>query len=111
MNIGADCLPDDRCAFAVWAPDALEVAVHVTSPVDCLFPLKQEENYWVGVVDGITSGARYFINLNGEVDRPDPASRFQPEGVHGPSEVIDHLGFGWTDDGWSGIALSEMIIY
>ncbi len=42
---------------------------------------------------------------------PDPASRFQPEGVHGPSEVIDPLAFQWTDDTWSGLARDNLIVY
>jgi maltooligosyltrehalose trehalohydrolase len=49
--------------------------------------------------------------LNDHVEHPDPASRFQPEGVHGPSEVIDPIGFRWSDESWHGLPLDRMIIY
>jgi maltooligosyltrehalose trehalohydrolase len=63
------------------------------------------------MVQGIEPGARYVFRLENDRDRPDPASRYQPEGVHGPSEVVDHTAFSWTDKGWSGLALQSMIMY
>ncbi len=56
-------------------------------------------------------GARYLYVLDGERERPDPASRAQPDGVHGPSEVVDTGAFAWTDEGWRGLALRNMVIY
>ncbi|MBP1726352.1 MAG: GlgB, partial [Deltaproteobacteria bacterium] len=55
-------------------------------------------------------GTRYFYRLDGESERPDPASRFQPEGVHGPSQVVDSR-FSWGDAGWFGLPLRDYIIY
>ena len=69
-----------------------------------------ERGYWEADAAGIGAGTRYFYRLDGEKDRPDPASRYQPQGVHGPSEVVD-LGFGWTADAWCGIPLQKYIIY
>jgi maltooligosyltrehalose trehalohydrolase len=60
---------------------------------------------------GLGPGARYLYVLDGEYARPDPVSRFQPEGVHGPSEVIDPNHFPWEDNDWKGIDLEEMIVY
>ena len=57
------------------------------------------------------AGDRYRYRLDGDRTLPDPASRFQPEGVHGPSQVIDPRAFAWTDLGWTGTSLEHLIIY
>lgn len=53
----------------------------------------------------------YYYLLDGQRLRPDPVSRFQPEGVHGPSALLDPRVFSWTDEGWTGLPLAELIIY
>jgi maltooligosyltrehalose trehalohydrolase len=68
------------------------------------------EGYYRATVANLAVGARYFYRLNDAVDRPDPASRFQPEGVHGPSAVTDSQ-FAWTDLDWRGRAWEEFVIY
>jgi maltooligosyltrehalose trehalohydrolase len=70
-----------------------------------------DKGYFTTVVREITSGTRYFYRLSEAQLRPDPASRFQPEGVHGPSEVVDPNEFKWEDQTWKGIPLEEMILY
>jgi len=70
-----------------------------------------ERGYFELMVSGVEPGARYRYVLDGQKERPDPASRFQPEGVHGSSEVIDPEAFQWTDDGWAGIPFHQLIIY
>ena len=71
----------------------------------------EQKGYFTTFVDGLKSGTRYFYLLNSSQERPDPVSRSQPEGVHGPSEVIDPSEFEWEDQEWKGIPLQEMIIY
>ena len=67
--------------------------------------------YWhLSDVD-VNPGDRYFYRLDDKLDRPDPASNYQPENVHGPSEVVDHRSYIWHDSQWNGIALEKMIIY
>jgi maltooligosyltrehalose trehalohydrolase len=66
--------------------------------------------YFSAIVEEITPGALYRYCLDGQRERPDPASRFQPQGVHGPSEVID-TAFAWTDDGWFGLPLEHYVLY
>lgn len=66
--------------------------------------------YYGATVANLAPGALYFYRLNDAVDRPDPASRFQPEGVHGPSAVTDSQ-FAWTDQDWRGRAWEEFVIY
>jgi len=62
-------------------------------------------------VSGVKAGARYLFRIDGEFDVPDPASRFQPEGVQGPSEIVDPSGFVWSDVDWRGRAWEEVVLY
>ncbi len=110
-RLGATDLGDGRCEFLVWAPNAASAAVHLVSPGERVEPLEGSGNgYHSAVVHNVGPGTQYYFRLDGERDRPDPASRFQPAGVHGPSEVIDE-GFPWEDQRWCGIPLSDLIIY
>ncbi|NJN56720.1 MAG: malto-oligosyltrehalose trehalohydrolase [Leptolyngbyaceae cyanobacterium SL_5_9] len=111
MKIGARYLDGNRCEFTLWAPLLDQVAVKLVAPTEKSLPMQPgEHGYWQVTADDIQPGTRYFYDL-GECDRPDPASQFQPEGVHGPSEVVDHQAFSWTDQDWSGVPLDEMVIY
>jgi maltooligosyltrehalose trehalohydrolase len=70
-----------------------------------------EKGYFTAYVKDLGGRKRYSYLLNGVLQRPDPVSRFQPEGVHGPSEVIDPDAFQWEDQGWKGVPLDELIVY
>ena len=72
---------------------------------------KDEWGYFKILAEDIEPGTLYFYKLSGKEDKPDPASHSQPKDVHGPSEVVDHSKMIWTDAGWAGIPLEEMIIY
>lgn len=112
MRVGAYYLGNGKCEFIVWAPFLEEVAVKVVSPRGQIIPMKKDEmGYWRTTTDDVFPGALYFYRLNGTVERPDPASNFQPQGVRGPSEVIDHSTFKWGDEKWPSVPLEEMIIY
>ena len=109
--LGAVYLGDNRCQFLVWAPSAQKVDVHIVAPEKQTFPLvKNARGYHQAIVEGVAPGYRYFYRLDSERERPDPASRSQPQGVHGPSEVVDSY-FAWEDQEWSGLPLEEYIIY
>ena len=104
-------LGDRRCSFRIWAPRAQRVEVRIVAPDQQIIPLRKgERGYHEVVAESVVPGALYFYRLDGEKERPDPASRFQPEGVHGPSAVVD-LRFSWDDSGWSGLPLVDHIIY
>lgn len=112
MNIGAEYLGKGRCKFVLWAPFLKHVAVRIVSPNEQFIPMSRDENgYWNTLADEIYPGTLYFYRLEDTLDRPDPASNFQPQGVHGPSQVIDHNSFQWKDENWSGISIEKMIIY
>jgi maltooligosyltrehalose trehalohydrolase len=109
-RIGA--LPEPGgCRFVVWAPFLDRLAVQIVSPGAAEIPLRRDgSGYWQGSAPA-APGSRYLYRLSGTESRPDPASFLQPEGVHGPSEVVDHASFPWTDAGWRGLPLAEMVIY
>lgn len=103
---------DGSCTFSVWAPLRNTVAVRIVSPEEQTVPMKQDEQgYWHAEVKNVLPGARYLYRIDNDRDRPDPASRFQPEGVHGPSEVVDHAAFSWDDKNWKGLSLQDYILY
>ncbi len=111
LSLGSAYLGDGRCGFRVWAPLAKKVEVHLISPRDWVAPLQNTEGgYHHGLVEGFEPGALYLYRLDNEKERPDPASRFQPQGVHGPSQVVDPR-FPWEDDSWCGIPIWDYVIY
>jgi maltooligosyltrehalose trehalohydrolase len=110
-SLGATYLADGRCQFCVWAPHVEEIEVELISPRVERFALKKDDmGYHLGASENAGPGSRYVYRLNGGTQRPDPASRFQPEGVHGPSEVVD-AKFQWEDNGWNGLPLHDVVIY
>ena len=66
---------------------------------------------WRGEAADVGAGSDYWYRVNGEADRPDPVSRSRPEGVHGPSRIMDPREFEWSDSGWTGLAVRDLIIY
>lgn len=112
MRIGAQYLGNGRCDFILWAPFLKDVAIRIVSPRGRIIPMeKDNRGYWKVSLDEVPSGTHYFYKLEKAIDRPDPASNSQAEGVHGHSQVIDHSAFQWEDENWSGVSLREMIIY
>ncbi len=110
-TLGAKYLGASRTEFIVWAPKPRQVDIHIVAPEDKIVTMERNAHgYWSAVADGVEPGALYFYRLERERDRPDPASRFQPEGVHGPSAVTD-TGFRWGDQAWRGVAIEDYIIY
>lgn len=112
MNLGANYKGDKKCEFLVWAPLAREVSVKIKTTPERLIPMEMDSlGYWKATANDLDPGTLYFYNIDGEKDRPDPASNHQPNGVHDASQVIDHDSFHWEDDDWHGMRLSEMIMY
>lgn len=99
--------------FAVWAPKATRVEVEIESPDGpACHPLQRDAGgIHAGFVRDLRAGARYRYRLDGKQSYPDPYSRFQPDGPHGPSEVIDPSWFSWTDHDWRGLTRDGLVIY
>ncbi|HEY0304888.1 MAG TPA: malto-oligosyltrehalose trehalohydrolase [Longimicrobiales bacterium] len=110
MRLGATPKAGQQTQFVVWAPFRNEVSIEIVGHEGKRYPLKRgDRHYFTGTVP-VGAGARYYVVADDRPGRPDPASRYQPEGVHGPSEVVA-AAFDWTDQEWRGRALNEYVIY
>jgi maltooligosyltrehalose trehalohydrolase len=98
--------------FRVWAPAAKAVRVVFERPGPDAVSLERfADDTFGAVVAEAKAGDRYRYEIDGGPAFPDPASRFQPEGVHGPSAIVDAHGFRWTDGGWTGLSRSDLVLY
>ncbi|MCI0379897.1 MAG: malto-oligosyltrehalose trehalohydrolase [Gemmataceae bacterium] len=99
-------------SFAVWAPLAKIVEVVLEDGRGGAHALvRSSDGVFAARVAGVAPGDRYRFRLDGGPLYPDLASRYQHEGVHGPSEVVDPNAFAWSDGNWHGIALEELVLY
>ncbi|MBD2123441.1 malto-oligosyltrehalose trehalohydrolase [Trichocoleus sp. FACHB-262] len=111
MRLGAQYLGNGQCEFILWAPTAATVSLQLLAPNQQQIAMEQQESgYWGVVVSDVQPGTLYQYQLNDGETRPDPASNLQPQGVHGPSQVVDPQ-FNWSDRNWSGVPLEAMILY
>ena len=94
--------------FRVWAPFAEKVELGIEGR---WIPMSPTGRGWWRVETDAAPGADYVFRLDGGEPRPDPRSPWQPEGVHGPSRVVDHTSFPWTDQYWQSSPLPSAIIY
>jgi maltooligosyltrehalose trehalohydrolase len=111
-RLGATWTNDGYCEFLVWAPAASRVEVKLLGEPERIVRLIPEAHgYHQGAIEDVPQDARYFYRLDDNKERPDPVSRFQPEGVHGPSQVSELSSFEWGDEDWRGLRLEDYIFY
>ncbi|HVE77491.1 MAG TPA: malto-oligosyltrehalose trehalohydrolase [Gemmatimonadaceae bacterium] len=113
LDRGATVLRGGGVRFAIWAPNAEAPSVRVFTNDGAYadHPLRRgDDGVWSGTVADAAAGTRYRYVVGGK-DVPDPVSRWQPEGVHGPSVVVDPGAFRWTDGAWKGIEMADHVIY
>ncbi len=111
LPLGASYLGDGRCHFRLWAPDNQQVEVHLLGAPERYVELAScGDGYFEVTVEGVAPATLYTFRRDGSDERSDPASRAQPEGVHGPSAVVD-LDYAWTDAGWAGLPLEQYVVY
>ncbi|MBO0726537.1 MAG: malto-oligosyltrehalose trehalohydrolase [Blastocatellia bacterium] len=118
LHIGANILPQGGTNFRVWAPRRRSVEVVIEGGAErgsngLAFKLAPEDHgYFSAAVRSVGDGALYRFRLDGGNRLyPDPASRYQPEGPHGPSQVVDPKKFEWTDHDWRGVNPRGQVIY
>ncbi|MDD2541554.1 MAG: malto-oligosyltrehalose trehalohydrolase [Desulfuromonadaceae bacterium] len=113
LDIGATPLENGSTCFRVWAPNVKKLSVLILDEdKKKVTPLIEEgDGYFTATIESVREGDRYFYLLDDGAERPDPASRFQPAGVHGPSQVVAPYRYDWNDNGWPGIPLDKYIIY
>ncbi|MGH9495172.1 MAG: alpha-amylase family glycosyl hydrolase, partial [Candidatus Sulfotelmatobacter sp.] len=110
--IGAIPLADGSWQFSVWAPKRERVSVHVFGDKEQVSRMeKDERGYHHATLSKLATGGRYLYRLDDAHERPDPASRFQPDGVHEPSQLVDLRSFQWSDSKWKGRPLGPSVFY
>lgn len=111
LPVGPTWLGGSRWHFLLWAPLAKRVELHLVGPVEQYLPMHSaERGYFAAEVCDLTTGTEYLYHLDGSSGRPDPASRWQPRGIHGPS-CLPSAGHAWTDQSWTGVPLQSCILY
>jgi maltooligosyltrehalose trehalohydrolase len=101
----------DGVRFRLWAPSASAVSLEIENVVARVFPMVRDEDGWFSLtIADARPGTRYRYVVGGKAV-PDPASRRQPAGVHGPSEVVDPAEHVWSDLGWRGRRWEEIVLY
>ena len=108
LPVGANITPKHKVRLKVWAPNARNVSV--VSDLKTV-EMKREEHEFFATEIRMPSDPRYLYRIDNSIELPDPASRFQPDGIRGPSQIIDPEDFTWTDQDWHGISLEDLIIY
>jgi len=116
LPVGAEPQPSGGAHFRVWAPSrkTVEVMLERSGGAGGAVPyeLDREGNgYFSGIILDAAPDMLYRYRLDRKNSYPDPASRFQPDGPHGPSQIIDPGEFGWTDGNWRGTQLAGQIVY
>jgi len=112
MRLGANYHGNGACTFIVWAPRVEFVELKLFTPDEKTVPMHRiGKGYWKAELDDVQPDATYMYVLDRNTGRPDPASHYQPEGVHKPSQVIDHQSFQWSDQQWRGIDLADYVVY
>jgi len=109
--IGAEVTREGNVDFRVWAHAHQEVCVVAATDPERAYPLSREQAGYFSIqlpLDAV--GPHYRFRLDG-MDFPDPASRFQPEGPHGPSQVINSFAFPWSDQKWKGVPRDHQVLY
>lgn len=111
--VGAEVRPGGAAHVRVWAPKCGRVELLIGAAGARSVPLEREaDGHFSALVADMPAGTLYRFRLDGQgTPLPDPASRFQPEGPHGPSRLVDPAAFAWTDAGWRGRSLTEAVVY
>jgi maltooligosyltrehalose trehalohydrolase len=107
---GVELIGSRSAEVRVWAPRCRRVEF-VIDRGDSHELTRAEDGTYEGVVSGVETGTRYWFRLDGDRLRPDPVSRFQPDGPHGPSQIIDPTAFKWTDRSWAGVEAQGQVLY
>ncbi len=98
--------------FRVWAPEMSRLDVVIEGPERQVFPMEKYPDGTFGIrLDHVGPGTKYRYRIEEGGEFPDPASRYQPEGVHGPSAVVDSTRFSWSDQGWTGVVHEDLVLY
>ena len=115
LSAGVELFEDGIAHARVWAPRCRTVDVLLdrgggrdASPVRLA---RDADGFHSGELTGVAAGDRYWFRLDDDRNRPDPVSRWQPDGPHGPSAIVDPTTFAWTDQAWAGVKRDGQVLY
>ncbi len=110
ISLGAQVV-EEGVQFRVWAPKAKRVEVLLESGQTQSMRRDDGPGYFTGIASDARPGMTYRYRLDGDKDFPDPCSRFQPEGPHGPSQIVNPSAHRWRDHDWPGVQMAGQVIY
>ena len=110
LSGGVELIDPSTADVRVWAPRRQRVDFIVDGGASHSLS-RGEDGMFEGTVSNVAAGTAYWFRLDGERLRPDPFSRYQPTGPHGPSAIVDAAGFDWTDQHWTGVGLAGHVLY
>lgn len=111
LPFGAEVLSGGGVHVRVWAPQRRRVDLLLADDSSRWRLDRDGEGVHTAFIPDLRPGSLYWLTLDGGPPRPDPCSRFQPEGPHGPSQVVDPTAFRWTDSGWRGMERDGQVLY
>jgi len=114
MPFGAELTDQGQVRFRLWAPGARRVDLSLDDGkgIAQMLPMSRDDTGFFEVItDQARAGSLYRYRINGENEVPDPASRLNPQDVHGPSQVVDPTEFEWSDDAWKSRPWHEAVVY
>ena len=112
MPVGAECVSTGGVHFRVWAPGHQSVEVELACEAPTFVAMQPEEGgYYSAHLSAAHRGSLYKYRLDARASFPDPASRFQPQGPHNYSQVVDRSSYRWSDDGWRGLKIEGQVVY
>jgi len=109
LSAGVELVDAGAADVRVWAPSCR--TVDFVTDRNAVPLARDAEGFFSGLVQGVAAGDKYWFLLDGDRRRPDPVSRHQPEGPHGPSAIVDPRSFPWTDGAWEGVARDGQVLY
>src|SRR5213080_3909011 len=104
-------LNSEGCEFRLWAPNAEQVRLQLAAPGSRELLMERVDDGYFVLQAPARPGDRYFYVVDDKKAVPDPVSRLLPEGVHGPTEIVDPTKFHWSDTNWRGLPLNDYVIY
>ncbi|MHA4739667.1 malto-oligosyltrehalose trehalohydrolase [Dyadobacter sp. MSC1_007] len=112
MNFLGPHYENQEAIFTVWAPEKEQMRLHIVAPEQKVIEMAKDEwGYFSTRLTGVNAPLQYYFEPEKGKKLPDPASHYQPEGVHGPSQLVDHSRFEWQDATWKNIPQKELIFY
>jgi maltooligosyltrehalose trehalohydrolase len=114
--LGATLTSEGGWNFTVWAPQHERLELHLLGDHSAFLPMQRDERGYHRTdaeidAEDVRAGTKYLYRFANSQERPDPASRRQPDGVHGPSELVNLQNFRWTDRHWKGLQLADSVFY